>query len=175
MNEDNENLNDLLKNFFDEARAWQAKRDIESGEQLLSDHPAPGPDGLVTDSIKSRISARLDAHKQRRFHTIARRMAVAAVIVVLVMTGIRFNGYRDRRPADVTGPDKTALKNIWQEDDAQDSAARDSQLNVLTAQIDEIADSILSIRLDEHRSQQSDAFIEIETELLDINGNFWKG
>ena len=175
MNKDNENLNDLLKNFFDEARAWQAKRDIESGQQLLSDHPAPGPDGLVTDSIKSRISARLDAHKQRRFHTIARRMAVAAVIVVLVMTGIRFNGYRDRRPADVTGPDKTALKNIWQEDDAQDSAGRDSQLNVLTAQIDEIADSILSIRLDEHRSQQSDAFIEIETELLDINGDFWKG
>ena len=51
MNKDNENLNDLLKNFFDEARAWQAKHDIESGEQLLSDHPAPQPSALVTDSI----------------------------------------------------------------------------------------------------------------------------
>ena len=175
MNKDNENLNDLLKSFFDEDRALQAAHDIETGRQLLSDHPAPQPDAIVTDSIKSRISASLDAHKQRRFHAIARRMAVAAAIVVLVMTGIRYNGYRDRRVTDVTGPDKTALKNIWQEDSDQDSTGRTSQLDVLAAQIDEIADSIISIRLDEHRSEQSDFLIEIETELLDINGNFWKG
>lgn len=171
MNKDNENLNDLLKNFFDEDLALQAKRDIESGQQILSDHPAPEPDKNIVDSIKSRISASLNAHKQRRFHAIARRMAIAVAIVVLVMTGIRFNGYRDRRVIDVAVIDRSILKNIWQED----SAGRTSLLDTLTAQIDDIAASVLSIRLDEHRSQQSDALIEIETELHDIDVDFWKG
>lgn len=171
MNKDNENLNDLLNNFFDEDLALQAKRDIEAGEQLLSDHPAPAPGKIITDSIKSRISASLDAHKQRRFHAIAKRMAIAVAIVVLVMTGIRFNGHRDRRVIDVAVIDKSILKNIWQED----SADRTSLLDTLAAQIDDIAATVLSIRLDEHRPQQSDALKEIETELLDISVDFWKG
>ena len=49
------------------------------------------------------------------------------------------------------------------------------EIAALTREVEQIEDSMLTIRLDEFGTYQSDSFFEIETELTEINGNFWKG
>ena len=161
MNENKENLNELLSDFFDPAEASQIKRDIEQGDEVFRNYPAPEPNKELVDAIKVRMAGELARRRERKPVSVVlrRAVAVAAVFIVISLAGLIFFG----------NGDDDIYANIWQDD---------TQLLALMAQVDEIADQIQQIRLDEF-GEDDDADIaqwEIEEmEMVANNTDFWKG
>ena len=161
MNENKENLNELLSDFFDPAEASQIKRDIEQGDEVFRNYPAPEPNKELVDAIKVRMAGELARRRERKPLSVVlrRAVAVAAVFIVISLAGLIFFG----------NGDDDIYANIWQDD---------TQLLALMAQVDEIADQIQQIRLDEF-GEDDDADIaqwEIEEmEMVANNTDFWKG
>ena len=161
MNENKENLNELLSDFFDPAEASQIKRDIEQGDEVFRNYPAPEPNKELVDAIKVRMADELARRRDRKPISVLlrRAVAVAAVFIVISLAGLIFFG----------NGDDDIYANIWQDD---------TQLLTLMAQVDEIADQIQQIRLDEF-GEDDDADIaqwEIEEmEMVANNTDFWKG
>jgi hypothetical protein len=169
MTENKENLEELLSNFFERAEAPEIKRDIESGDEIFSNHPTLEPDEELINTIKSRIS--LELVRTRKLanlkKVLGRVAAVAAVIIAAALISMVFlsNGTDDGLPL---------AGDIWQ-DDILD---QDPVLLALMTQVEEIADQIEQVRLDE--TGQEDDFevsqwqIE-ELEMVANNTDFWKG
>lgn len=161
MNENKENLNELLSSFFDPEKISQIKSDIEKGDDLFAKYSAPKPDEEVIAAIKSRMASELARkHERRRISVVlSRAVAVAAVFIVISLAGqIFFNSSSD----DV-------YANIWQDD---------TQLLTLMEQVDEIADQIQQIRLDEFDADEDVDITQSEIEEMEMvanNTDFWKG
>jgi len=61
---------------------------------------------------------------------------------------------------------------IW-EDESEPGG--DEQLTALTAEIDEVEADILAIRLGEDGGENDSLLTDLEMEMIEINGDFWKG
>ena len=167
MTENNENLNELLSRFLDERRTHEAAEDIRAGEKLLASFSAPACDQAVINSIKEQIEVHLEARKKQKLvRSMFCRVAACAVIIVLAIAGVKFFPEPKHEQATVgkAGPDF-----IW--DDGSGTGS-DKQL---AAQIDEIQASMLAIRLGENGVKDGTLLTELEVEMSEINGDFWKG
>jgi hypothetical protein len=162
MSNEQENLNELLSSFYNEQESNDFKNDLNSLDQMLTD--APEPSAQTIDGIKNAVAEKLSSRRQRnRFLTI-RRITVAAIVLVVALVGTNMDLRHDTYP-DASG---IALADLFDESDS-------SQIALLTAQVEEIEDALLSVRLDEYDTYSSDSYSELETELNEINGDFWKG
>ncbi len=161
MPDKNDNLEQLLGGFLNEAEAREAAADIRRGEGLLSDYPAPRPDGRLVKEIKAKVSRSL-ATGRRRVHWAQRAVAVAAVIIAVSVL-LLLTADQPRTIIADPGPD------WW--DDARVAGIR--------AEIDEVLDSMISISVDEYGLDESEPdFTEVEMEELEMvamNDDFWKG
>lgn len=170
MTENNENLNELLSRFLDERQTHEAAEDIRAGEKLLASFSAPACDQDVINSIKAQIEVHLEARKRQKLvRSMFYRVAVAAVIIVLAIAGVKFFPEPKREQATVN---KVGQGFIW---DDEIGTGSDEQLTALTAQIDEIEASMLAIRLDENGTEGGMILTDLEMEMSEINGDFWKG
>ena len=170
MTENNENLNELLSRFLDERQTHEAAEDIRAGEKLLASFSAPVPDQAVINSIKEQIEMRLEARKKQKLaSSMFHRVAVAAVIIVLAIAGVKFFPEPKRERVAVS---KVGQDFIW--DDGSGTGS-DEQLAALTAQIDEIEASMLAIKLGENGGEGGTLLTDLEVEMSEINGDFWKG
>jgi hypothetical protein len=61
---------------------------------------------------------------------------------------------------------------IWE---SEDISADQAELALLTDELEQIEGEILALRLGEDGGESSREFIELEMELTDIGGDFWKG
>lgn len=161
MNENKENLNELLSDIFDPAEASQIKRDIEQGDEVFRNYPAPEPNKELVDAIKVQMAGELARRREiKPISVVLRRaVAVAAVFIVIALAGLIFFG---------NGDDDLSA-NIWQDD---------TQLLALMAQVDEIADQIQQIRLDEFDEDDNVDTAQWEIEEMEMvanNTDFWKG
>lgn len=169
MIEDKENLKELISNFFGSAQGSQIKRDIELGDEIFRRYPAPRPREKALGTVRNRIAVEL-ARKKRTsavFLTFVKISAVAAVVIVTALAGLMFF-------ASDSGDIPVLAKHIWQDDTLE----ADPQLLTLKAQVDEIADQIQQIRLDElgEYDDADTAQWEIEEmEMVANNTDFWKG
>ncbi len=170
MIENNENLDELLSRFFDERQTHKAAEDIRAGEKLLASCSSPVCDQAVINGIKAQIKMHLEVRKKRRLvGSMFYRVAVAAVIIVLAITGVKFFPESERGQVTVS---KVGQDFIW---DDESGAGGDEQLADLTAQIDEIEASMHAIRLGENRGEDGALITDLEVEMGEINGDFWKG
>ena len=170
MTENNENLDELLSRFLDEHESHVAAEDIHRGEDLLASFSTPAPDAAVIEAIKAQIELRLRVKQKRRFiRSMAQKIAVAAIIIVLAMAGLKFLVEPEPK---VKGVGKVSREFIW-EDESEPGG--DEQLAVLTAQIDEVEADILAIRLGEDGGENDSLLTDLEMEMIEINGDFWKG
>jgi len=168
VTENNENLNELLSRFLDERQTHEAAEDIRAGEKLLASFPVPACDQAVINSIKEQIKVHLEARKRQKLaRSMFYRVAVAAVIIVLAIAGVKFSPEHQSERATAG---KTGQSFIW-----DDESGTDEQLTALTDQIDEIEASMLAIRLGEKGAEGSTILTDLEMEMSEINGNFWKG
>ena len=167
MTENNENIDELLSKFFDSSQMHEAAEDIRLGEELLESFSAPLPAKAVTDGIKAQIEVHLRTLRRRRVvRSMFYRVAVAAVLVVLAFAGARYLTGPDRKATNVAN---AAYASIW------DDESGDEQLAMLTAQVSEIEADMLAIRLGDSGAESSSLLTDLEVEMTEINGDFWKG
>lgn len=171
MNEkDQENLKDLFERFAESEEAASAADDIQQGEQVFRENPAPQPSEELIADIKAQVTRQLARKKVSFFNRITvKRAAVAAVLVIVGAIGVKLI-----RP----GPDVTTKPvahipaEIW---NTNDITADDTQLASLIAEIEELEGLELALRLGENGANGYADLDELEMEYVDINGDFWKG
>ena len=89
MSNKKENLRELIEKFMDAQKAQMYIEDIESGEQLLSDHPAPEPDDMLIANIKANIALKALPQKTVTFKKrVYEALAVAASIAIIVIISL---------------------------------------------------------------------------------------
>lgn len=169
----NENLEELLAKFYDAAEAKQAAQEIREAEQILRTSAAAGPSEALIADIKSQIARRLAQQRaSARRLVFAKAVAVAAVFVILALVAVRF--FNQSRPMERGHSPVLAMisQEVWE---SSDIAADDPDLATLSAQIEEVARNLLSVRLDENGDGNGEAVVDIEVKLIEIESEFWKG
>lgn len=153
-------------------QAEQAVEDVRKGEQILRSFSAPEPDGELIADIKAEIAARLLYKKENAFRrAIYKTMAVAAGFIILAVVSVKLFETKIVQPErPVSG--SIIPKAVWESeclaDDGADSAA-------LVAEVEQIESDLLAVQLGENGSSGYEAVTELETELIEINSDFWKG
>jgi len=166
-----ENLKDLFEKFLASEQAEKAVEDIRKGEQILRDNPAPKPSDELIAGIKSDIAISL-LHKRENAirYTVYKVAAVAAIVFILTAISIKFLEKGDETTRMYT----TSIipTAIWE---SEDIAADDTDLAILTAEVEQVADDVLSLRMGGNGGNGQSAVTELEIELIEIESDFWKG
>ena len=165
-NSANENLRELLAGFMDEAAARQTAEDIENGEKLLGAYSAPQPDERVLAEVKKNVVA---AVRRRRTVVFQRRILTAAVaaaiVVVSAMVLMRYGDPQNSHQTRMVAASIPA--SVWE-------GADDADVTVLTAEIENIQSELSGAHSDDGGNGSNDIG-DLETELIEVNGDMWKG
>ena len=163
-NSANENLRKLLAGFMDEAAARQTAEDIEKGEEILGANRAPQPDERVLAEVKKNVVAAL---RQRRTVVFQRRILTAAVAAAVIVASVLVMMRYGNTPA---GNQQTRLiaSSVWE-------GADDADVTVLKAEIENIQSELSGAQSDDNSGNGSTAVGDLETELIEVNGDMWKG
>ncbi len=168
----NENLEKLFSEFLPGEDARQAAEDVQKGEQILREHPAPAPAGEFLAGINSKIASVLSAGKPKTRKLVTYRVAaVAAAVIITVAIGVKFF---EKGPAETQTPVVVTLiqQAVWE---GEDISADQAKLALLTDALEQIEGEILALRLGEDGGNGDGESVELEMELTDIGGDFWKG
>jgi len=173
MNERNEeDLKDLFEKFLNAEQAEKAVEDIRKGEEVLREQPGPEPDWELIAGIKAEVARELFGRKKTLSKQVVYKVAaVAAAFLILANVSVKLfeRGARERG-GFVNASVMPAV--LW---DSEDLAADDVDLAILTAEIREIEEDALALRLGENGGNGHIDLAELEMELMEINGDFWKG
>jgi hypothetical protein len=167
-----ENLKELFERFANAEQAEKHVEDIQKGEQILRDYPAPAPDDMLIANIKAEIAMRLPARKAYVFRRkVYKAAAVAAAVVILAVVSARLFEKSDVVPQRVVYA-SLIPRVIWEGDDI---AADDVDLAIFTAEVEQIQDEISALQFGEDGGNGDSTFAELEMELIEISSDFWKG
>ena len=160
-----ENLKDLFEKFTDVEQAQKYAEDIEKGEQILRDYPAPEPDDMLIANIKANIA--LSALSRRKSHIrkiIFEAVSVAAALIIITAISISpFN----KNPIDEV-PDQVASLFPW------DNTSDDTES--MFQEIEQIGQVLTSVSnegsIENNRTLME--YAELEMKLEEVNGSFWE-
>ena len=174
MNGQNEeNLKELFEKFLDAGQAQRYAEDIEKGEQILREHPAPEPDDMLIANIKAEIAMHLPARRTYLFEHIAYKVACAAA-TIMILTGIGLKLFD--KGGITSGPAQYASiipAAIWESDDL---TTDDTDLAIYTTEIEQIEEELLALQSGDYSGNGESSVTELEMELIEINNSdFWKG
>ena len=171
MNSQNdENLKELFERFLSAEQAESGVEDIQKGEQILRQHPAPEPDNMLIANIKAEIAMRLPAKRTNVFTKIAFRAAYAAA-AILIISAISLSLF-DKNIEPVPMQYGSIIPtSIWESDDI---TTDDADLAIYTIEIEQIEDELRSLQSGEDISDSDSSLSELEMELVAINNDFWK-
>ena len=167
MNEKEKKLEELLNRFFESQGREEVKWDILRGDEILSGFVTPEPKYDVLEAIKLRVSEKLEQKRSAGHNRMVfLRSFAAAMILIAVMLGVQFMQHektfidvdRDR----ILG----GVPMNWGDDGV---------LDALSAEVGELEDSFIRIRLDESGIEENSDMAELEYEMMEIAGDFWKG
>lgn len=167
-----ENLKELFERFFSPEEAARALQDVQKGEQILRQNPAPEPDRQLIAAIKYDVGQALAARRDAwTLWTVAYRVAVAATIIIAVAIGTKL--FQKGGPT-TQGPQYAHIipRAIWESDDI---TADDADLSVLTAEVRQIEDEMLGLQSGGRRSNGDNLIVELEVQFIEIGSDFWKG
>ena len=170
MDKNKQNLDELLNAFMDAPQAAKAAKDIRTGRRIFKDNPAPLPEPDVIAAVKSRVASRLRAHnKHKAFRRMIYKTAAVAAIIVVATVAIKFGEHKKIAPANISA---AVMWHMW---DDENLLADDLNLAGLTKKIEEIADNLTQTESDEYDYDTDVDFEELETEMIAMNVDFWKG
>ncbi len=164
MAENKENLNELLGQFFEAQDLTDARNTFRIGDTILDSHRAPEVDIEVLDGIIVKIGETLSSRRDIGGLSILGKVAAVAVVVLIALAGLQYFGNGEQNIFEPSA----AMAQIWNEDD------QNGKLAEISAEVDEVAESILAIRLGEE-NEQIDALDEVEQDVNESYGDFWKG
>ena len=136
-NGNNEKLDNLLRQFMDEAHMRNLKADLDFADQVFEAHPVPDVRQETLAAIQGKIHRML---LRRRFLTVGKWISgAAAVLVVALLSHSHF----------ISPPNKIAGTNysnesIWK----SDFYAMNSQVDSLERELAELAGTVHTSRLD---------------------------
>ena len=163
-----ENLRELIERFGEGDSVRDMLGDIEQGEGFLRGYPAPEPSAEVLAVIKRRMVVRA-LHRRRFSQRMSfRAAAVAAAVIVVAMVWNSRQGGDGGGPTVVFAGIPTA---IWESDNI---AADDLRLASFVAEIERLENEVKALLSGESSSDEL-TLDEVEMELLEIEGDFWKG
>jgi hypothetical protein len=172
MNSQNDdNLKELFERFLSSEQAQSSVEDIQKGEQILREHPAPEPDNMLIANIKAEIAMRLPAKRTNVFMKTAYRAAYAAA-AIMIIAAVSLSLF-DKNPGE-SGPipySSIMPTAIWESDDI---ATDDADLAIFTIEIEQIEDELRSLQSGEGIRNGDSSLSELEMELVAINNDFWK-
>ncbi|HUT28834.1 MAG TPA: hypothetical protein VMX13_03495 [Sedimentisphaerales bacterium] len=161
----NENLKALFETLVGPREAEQAADDIRRADRILSEHPAPGPSEELLAQIKTQVRSTIERTGRSIFGPLLPKIAaVAAVLLVGAVISLRLF---EKEPAPV--PPTTIP---WEVDNL---VAQDADLAAFSAEIEQIESDLLALQLGENGSNGHLDLTELEIELMEISGDFWKG
>jgi hypothetical protein len=167
-----ENLKELLAGFMDEATAREAAQDIEKGDELFRSNPAPQPSEALLAEVRTKMML---AAKRRQVITLHRRIwaaaGVAAAIIITLAVTLKLLESRPIGQADVKYASATP-NSIWGSDD---TSADDPDITVLAAEVESIKNELSGVQPAENGDTGGTDIGDLETELIETNGDFWKG
>lgn len=161
-----DNLKDLLRQFLSAADAKTADGDIQAGERLLDEYPAPMPDSETILRIKKQVAATV-WRRRRIVRTFRRSVAVAAAVAFALI------GLFGRGPTGHTDMFQEAIipAAIW---DSDNIAAADVDLVYFTGEVRQIEAQLQA--LDAGDDEGAGGTVEdFETELIQIETELSKG
>lgn len=166
-----EDLEELFGRFLGPAEAQAAAEDIRRGEEIIGKNLAPQVREELAAEIKAEVAVALADKEASAFRKRVYAVAAgaAAVIIVAVIGAALFErGDETERVAAAW----VLPEAIWESDDL---AEDDAELAVLTAEIEDIEGDLLAVELGENGGNGQIDSTELEMELTEINGSFWKG
>ena len=165
-NSTNENLRELLAGFMDESAARQMAEDIEKGEEILGMSQSPQPDQRVLAEVKKSVAVALKRQQTVVFQRRILGAAVAAAaIVVSVLALIQYGDAQNKQQNRAIAASIPA--RVWE-------GADDADVTVLRAEIENIQSELSEAQSDDTGNGNT-AVGDLETELIEINGDMWKG
>ena len=171
-NRNRENLRELFEKFFDAEQAERCVEDIQKAEQIFRENPAPEPNDMLIANIKAEIAMRLQARRAHRFRRIIYEVAgVAAAILIVAAVSLQLFEKGTPPNGDFIYASLIPTE-IWISDNI---AVDDEDLAVFTAQIEQIEDEMQTLQSGEDTGNGDSTIVELEMELIEINGDFWKG
>ncbi len=167
----NENLRELLAGFMDEAAARQTAEDIEKGEEILGAYSAPQPDERVLAEVKKSVAVALRRQRtvvlQRRILRVA---VAAAVILVSVIAPMRYGSQQNSQQTRIVAKSTSSIPSrVWE-------GADDADVTVIKAEIENIQSELSGVQSDSIGTGGTNSAVgDLETELIETNGDIWKG
>ena len=169
---DSENLRELFEKFFDAEQAESCVEDIRKAEQILREHPAPEPDGMLITNIKAEMAMRLQAARAHHIRRIIYE-AVGAAAVILFVAAVGLQLFEKGAPQNEDFIQASFVPTeLWE---SNNIAADDEDLAVFTAQIEQIEDEVMALQSGEDTGNGDSTLTDLEMELIEINSDFWKG
>jgi hypothetical protein len=171
--QDKENLKELFEKFLNAKQAAKATEDIYKAEQILREHPAPGPDDMLITNIKAEIAAGLLRKQRNIYRTITYRVAsVAAAILIVAAIGLNLLEKDKGNSSKKFISASIIPRAVWESDDI---AADDIDLVTYTTEIEQIKSELNALQLGESDANGDEAVMELEMNLMEIESDFWKG
>ncbi len=169
---DNE-LKELVERFYDPQEARTCLEDFEQAERLLAGNPAPAPSSRRLAAIKANVSTTLTRRRHnrsiRRIAFAFTSVAAAAVFVIAVRVGLF-------QTTPLTPPDTVSAtiipSSLWE---SNDIVTADPSLAYFSTEIEQIENELAILQSGEEPPTGDIAITELEMELIEIEGEFWKG
>jgi len=170
-NQANENIEKLFGEFLSEEESLRAAENVQKGERILREHPAPAPAGELLADINSKVVKALAAKGAKTRRLIACRVAaVAAVVIILIAISAKFFG---KGPAVQTPVTLEPMQRaVWESDGI---SSGQTELALLRDEVEQAEAKVSDLKFGRDGGYGGKEFVEIEMELTDISGDFWKG
>ncbi len=163
-NRNDENLKELFERFFGPEQAQMYLDDIEKGEQILREHPAPEPDDMLIANIKAQIALSALPRRANMVKRIAYRAAAVAAALIII-TAISTSWFE--KSIDVEPEQRIQVASVfpWESYD----------IDTLHNEVEQIEDELMDLESGGKKIDSNNDISEMEMELILIAGDFWKG
>ncbi|MHC4647986.1 MAG: hypothetical protein ACYTBJ_21205 [Planctomycetota bacterium] len=169
---EHENLKELFEKFLNSQQAETGAEDIERGERILRENPAPAPREELVAGIKAEVGRALSQEKANPLSGgIWKAACVAAAFVIVAVVSTKISERNGNGPPELITA-SIIPSAIW---DSDDIAADDADLATLNAEMEQIKSEALALRLGESDSNNVEDLTELEEILVEIDSDFWKG
>lgn len=163
-NRNDENLKELLDRFFNHEQSQMYLDDIEKGEQILRENPAPEPDDMLIANIKAQIALGALPRKTSIIKRIEYKVAAVAAALVII-TAISTSWFE--KSVDVEPMPGIQIASVfpWESSD----------IDALQKEVEQIEDELINLDSGGEKLDNNNDVTEMEMELILIAGDFWKG
>ncbi len=163
----NENLRELIEKLVDSDEVQRYISDIQAGEQILHDYPAPEPDDMLIANIKAEIALNILPRKVKLFRKVYKAVAIAAAVVIISVISIGL--FEKQKNPEIVVPPTIVSASIFDKIDVN--------FEYIKTAIDQVQNNLIALETskdDIDNSIENINDLEIQNATLS-SSDFWEG